>query len=153
MAEIKSLDTLQVWQKALAFAVKVQKEILPLLPQEEKWSLAIQLRRAVQSIVGNIAEGYGRFYFQEGVRFCYIARGSLEESFTYLALAEKLGYLPVNTFITIHNEVIELRRLINGYISFLKKSKLGLNEPGNYSRVQENSPLYDLEIPKTDSDE
>jgi four helix bundle protein len=78
MAEEKGLETLQVWQKAMALAVKVQQEILPLLPPEEKWAMAAQLRRSVQSIPGNIAEGYGRYYFQESVRFCYIARGSLE---------------------------------------------------------------------------
>ncbi len=78
-SEEKGLETLQVWQKSLAFSVGVCKNILPLIPAQEKWSLIDQLRRSVQSIPANIAEGYGRFYFQEGVRFCYVARGSLEE--------------------------------------------------------------------------
>jgi len=88
----KGLETLQVWQKSLAFAVEVCKTILPQLPVQEKWSLADQLRRSVQSIPANIAEGYGRFYFQESVRFCYIARGSLEETFSHLTFAHNLSY-------------------------------------------------------------
>ncbi len=153
ISEMKSLDTLQVWQKPMVFALQVQKEILPLLPPEEKWSMTMQIRRSVQSIPGNIAEGYGRFYFQEGVRFSYIARGSLEETYTHLALAEKLGYIPENTVNMMHDKVIELRRLINGYISFLKKSKHGVNEPGNYNRVQENSTIYYPDIPLPEAEE
>ena len=72
----KGLETLLIWQRSLEFAKLVCKEVLPQLPSQENWALANQLRRAVQSIPANIAEGYGRYYFQESVRFCYIARGS-----------------------------------------------------------------------------
>jgi len=78
--EIKGLESLQVWQRSLVFAVKICKEVIPLLPKDERWVMGLQLRRSAQSIPANIAEGYGRFYYQEGVRFCYIARGSLEEN-------------------------------------------------------------------------
>jgi len=66
----RGLETLQVWQRAMAFAVKVCRQVLPSLPSQEKWSLVNQLRRSVQSIPANIAEGYGRFYYQESIRFC-----------------------------------------------------------------------------------
>ncbi len=56
------------------------------------------LRRSVQSIPANIAEGYGRFYYQESIRFCYIARGSLEETFNHITLAQQLHYLNDETF-------------------------------------------------------
>lgn len=142
MAEEKGIETLQVWQKAMAFATNVQQEILPALPAEEKWALAAQLRRSTQSIPANIAEGYGRYYYQEGVRFCYLARGSLEESFTQISLAHKLGYISQNTFNIVNAEIHEIRRLLNGYINFLKKSKRGDNEPGSVHRIQEDTSLY-----------
>ena len=82
---ISGLEKLDVWCKARDFAVRVNKEILPLLPPEEKWSLNQQLRRSSQSVHANIAEGHGRFYFQDNVRFCYIARGSLEETLSVLS--------------------------------------------------------------------
>ncbi len=91
--EDKGLETLLVWQKAMAFTVKVCHQVLPLIPSQEKWSLVDQLRRSVQSIPANIAEGYGRFYYQEGIRFCYIARGSLEETFSHITLAQRMNYL------------------------------------------------------------
>jgi four helix bundle protein len=153
MSEEKGLDTLQVWQRAMTFAIKVQQQILPLFPVDEKWALVTQLRRSVQSIPGNIAEGYGRYYYQESVRFCYIARGSLEESYTYLSLGNKLGYISENIFHPLTMDITDLRRLLNGYINFLKKSKRGENEPGSTHQTHEDSELYitdsDPDVPVT----
>jgi four helix bundle protein len=141
----KGLETLQVWQRSLEFAKLVCKEILPQIPAQEKWALVDQLRRSVQSVPANIAEGYGRFYFQEGVRFCYIARGSLEETFSHLTLAHQLGYLPDTVFENLNNEIRELRRMLNGYIAFLKASKRGATEPGSVSAVREELAIYPIE--------
>jgi len=44
---IQGLETLEVWRKSKNFAVKVYKEILPLLPQEEKWNLNQRIRHSV----------------------------------------------------------------------------------------------------------
>ena len=147
----KGLETLLVWQKSLAFAVEVCKTILPKLPIQEKWSLVDQLRRSAQSIPANIAEGYGRFYFQEGVRFCYIARGSLEETFSHLTLAHKLDYLDDETYKRLNDQIIELRRMISGYIAFLKESKRGASEPGANHQVREDLPAYIINTELPDS--
>ena len=147
----KGLETLLVWQKSLAFAVEVCKTILPKLPLQEKWSLVDQLRRSAQSIPANIAEGYGRFYFQEGVRFCYIARGSLEETFSHLTLAHKLDYLDDETYKRLNDQIIELRRMISGYIAFLKESKRGASEPGANHQVREDLPAYIINTELPDS--
>ena len=140
--EDKGLETLQVWQRAMAFAVKVCHQVLPSLPSQEKWSLVDQLRRSVQSIPANIAEGYGRFYYQESIRFCYIARGSLEETFSHITLAQRLNYLNDETFQSLTSEIQEIRRMLNGYISFLKASKRGAAEPGASLAVHETQLPY-----------
>ncbi len=142
---IGGLEKLDVWCKARDFAVRINKEVLPLLPPEEKWSLNQQLRRSSQSIPANIAEGHGRFYFQENVRFCYIARGSLEETLSHIVYAQKVGYIPESVYKSFALDGENLNRLINGYIAFLKKSKQGANEPGaNYS-VRDDSLDYTIE--------
>ncbi|HLO13678.1 MAG TPA: four helix bundle protein [Anaerolineales bacterium] len=142
---ISGLEKLDVWCKARDFAVRVNKEILPLLPPEEKWSLNQQLRRSSQSVSANIAEGHGRFYFQDNVRFCYIARGSLEETLSHIVYAYKVGYVSETIYNSFAVDGENLNRLINGYISFLKKSKQGANEPGaNYS-VRESLAGYTIE--------
>ena len=102
---IQGLETLEAWKRAKDFAVKVCKEILPLLPAEERWSLSQQIRRAVQSVPANIAEGHGRFYFQETIRFCYIARGSLSETYTHLVVAYELGYIPQKIYADLRKQV------------------------------------------------
>ena len=139
---VKGLERLDVLRKAQDFAVSIYREVLPLLPDEEKWGLTMQLRRAVQSVPANIAEGYGRYYFQENVRFCHIARGSMEETISHLSLAHQLGFLPDDLFKRLTHESDELNRLINGYIAYLKRSKQGADEPGSNLTLAEESADY-----------
>ena len=137
MSNSKGLDNLEVWQRSIQFAKQIYKEILPCLPSEEKWALTNQLRRSSQSVSSNIAEGYGRFYYQEGVRFCYIARGSLEESYSLLTLAIELGYISKEIHQQFSSQIKEIERMLNGYIAFLKKSKRGEGEPGSGFSIHE----------------
>lgn len=139
---IQGLETLETWKQAKSFAVKVCKVVLPLLPVEEKWSLSQQIRRAAQSIPANIAEGHGRYYFQETIRFCYIARGSLSETYTHVTVAYELGYIPKTIYLDLRKQTEDLIRMINGYIAYLKRAKTGENEPGAGHSVHENSMSY-----------
>ena len=125
------------------FVKVVYSDVLPSLPEDEKWALSSQLRRSSQSIPSNIAEGYGRYYYQETIRFCYIARGSLEEAFTKMKLANDLGYLPDEKWEKMNDLVKEMHRMLNGYVAFLKRSKRGENEPGSRSTLRESMPIYD----------
>jgi four helix bundle protein len=140
---LEGLEKLDLWRKARDFAVRVYREILPLLPQEEKWGLNQQIRRSAQSISANIAEGYGRYYFQDNVRFCYIARGSLEETISHLSLAHRLEYLPNALFKDLIGESDDLVRLINGYIAYLKRKKSGDGEPGSDLALREPLGFYE----------
>ena len=117
------LETLEVWQKAIDYAVDICQQVLPLLPSEEKWALNSQLRRAVQSIPANIAEGYGRYSFQESIHFCYIARGSMVETKSHLILAHRLGYLDDELHKQCQLRLTELGKMLNGYINHLRRQK------------------------------
>ena len=150
---VKSLETLEAWEKARNFSVRIYREVLPLLPSEEKWNLNQQLRRSASSVPANIAEGYGRFYYQETIRFCYIARGSLEETLSHLVLCAEMNYIPRPLFDTLEQDGEKLTQLINGYIGYLKRSKQGLNEPGANQAVREEQSQYDLPLPEDSSTE
>ncbi len=117
------LQNLNVWVRAKEFAVFVYKEILPILPEEEKYGLNQQIRRAAVSISSNIAEGYGRFNFQDNIRFCYIARGSLSETISMIDLSGELGFIPAKTLKESLKLSDDLAKMLHGYISFLKKTK------------------------------
>ncbi|MBE0681727.1 MAG: four helix bundle protein [Anaerolineales bacterium] len=139
---IQGLETLEAWKKSRAFVLVVYREVLPSLPAEEKWHLNQQIRRTAQSVSANIAEGHGRFYYQDNVRFCYIARGSLTETYTHLVLAYNLQYIPDELFSRLKNQIEELIRIINGYIAYLKRSKRGEKEPGANYAIREIPTEY-----------
>jgi len=142
---VEGLKRLKVWNRAKDFALRIYRQVLPLLPAEEKWNLNQQLRRSSLSISANIAEGYGRFYYQDNVRFCYIARGSLEESLSHLTFALEMNYISADVYKEFENEGEEIDKMLNGYIGFLKKSKQGANEPGANLIVHEESTPYATE--------
>lgn len=152
---IKSLETLEAWKKAKEFALRVYREVLPLLTSEEKWNLKQQLRRSSNSVPANIAEGYGRFYYQDNIRFCYNARGSLEETLSHLVICNELKYIPKTLFDSLEQDGEKLTQLINGYIGYLKRSKQGQNAPGAHHSVQEDIAPYEIDLaesPKTNND-
>jgi len=139
---VQGLSRLEVWRRAKDFAIRIYKEVLPLLPVEEKWALAQQLRRSSASISANVAEGYGRFYYQDNVRFCYIARGSLEETLSHLAFGKEVGFINEALYTALEQEGEEIGKMLNGYIAYLKRTKQGENEPGANLSVREDQPPY-----------
>ncbi len=143
---VKGLERLKVWCRARDFALLIYKEALKYLPPEEKWALDRQLRRAAQSIPANIAEGYGHYYYQENIRFCYVARGSLDETLSHIVLAHQAGYIPEDLYFRLVKEGEDLDRLINGYIAYLKQSRQGAKEPGFSSQIHEVGLPYANEM-------
>ena len=127
---IQGLQRLEVWKRAKDFAVRIYQDVLPLLPPEEKWNLGSRLRRPCTSIPANILEGHGRFYYQENVLFFY-RRGSLEET---LSQSESFRLKPniylIRSLKKLSTEGDEIGRMLNGYITSLKRSKQGANNPG-----------------------
>jgi four helix bundle protein len=145
---IQGLQRLEVWRRAKDFALRIYRDVLPLLPSEEKWNLNSQLRRSSLSISANIAEGYGRYYYQDNVRFCYNARGSLEETLSHLVFSYEANYFSEILYKELAAEGDEIDRMLNGYIAYLKRSKQGANEPGSAHAIQEKSETSILEPPE-----
>ena len=145
---VQGLTRLDVWNRAKDFALKIYRNVLPLLPPEEKWNLNSQIRRSSLSISANIAEGYGRFYYQDNVRFCYTARGSLEETLSHLIFSLEAKYIPETLYKELSTEGDEIDRMLNGYIAYLKRSKHGTNEPGSAHAIHEISEPYTTEPPE-----
>jgi len=142
----QSFETLKTWQKAHQVMLDIHKRLIPLLPKEEKYGLADQLRRSSKSVPANIAECAGRFYYMDNVRFCYNARGSLDETLSHLIVARDLEYCSAPLYQDLRNQIEEVRRLLNGYITWLKDKKMGANEPGVSLTVREASHDYLIDI-------
>jgi four helix bundle protein len=90
-APAKSFMDLEIWQKAHTFVLEVYR-ITRSFPQEERFGLVTQFRRAAVSIAANIAEGFRKYGAADKARFLNIAEGSLEECRYYCILSQDLGY-------------------------------------------------------------
>jgi len=138
----QSFETLKVWQKSHQLMLDIHHKLIPLLPKEEKYGLADQVRRSSKSIGANIAEGAGRFYFMDNVRFCYMARGSLDETLNHLLVSKDLGFCENELYENLRLQIEEIRRLLNGYITWLKTKKIGASEPGATLAIYELPAEY-----------
>jgi four helix bundle protein len=92
-------------------------------PGGERYRLSDQMIRAARSSAANVAEGYGRFHFQENIQFCRQARGSLYELIDHLLVAEECGYTDHQVSQTIIDEIKTAIIVLNGYIRYLKSRK------------------------------
>ena len=116
------LEDLEVYK----LSVEIRKDFSDFsktLPVEEKYRLKDQIIRASRSVTANIAEGYGRFHFQENIQFCRQARGSLFELKDHLSVAMEELYINKDDF---ENKIKKIEFVIakmNGYIKYLKNQK------------------------------
>ena len=86
-----SYRDLRVWHTAMSLVVEVYR-VTAVFPQDERFGLTSQLRRAVISVPSNIAEGHARTTRGEYKNCLSVARGSVVEVEVQLHLAERLGY-------------------------------------------------------------
>jgi four helix bundle protein len=117
----KDFTTLEAWKKARLVRLFFYKEIIPSLPAEEKYNLNLQIRKAAISITANIAEGYGRFHYKEGIQFYRISRGSLFELKDHLISCFDMNYIKNEQLEKAANLIEDAKITINGYINFVKK--------------------------------
>jgi len=119
---MNSFEELEVWKKARELRVGVSN-LASEFPVGEKFMLVSQVKRSSRSIGNNIAEGFGRFHYQENIQFCRQARGSLFETLDHMIVAFVEGFISfeqLSDFREKHNHCL---KLLNGYISYLSRAK------------------------------
>jgi four helix bundle protein len=89
MSEISDFKNLKIWQKGMEIAEKCCLLTKP-FPQDELYGMVQKIRRSAASIPANIAEGYGRRYRGDYVRFLNIAQGSINELETHLIASRQV---------------------------------------------------------------
>lgn len=110
---------LVVWRAAMELVVLVYK-LAARLPNDERFALGNQMHRAAVSVPANIAEGNARVHRGEYVHHLSIARGSLSELDTLLAIAESLGYLAAEDLIAPTELIDRIRRMLYRLLSALR---------------------------------
>lgn len=120
---MKDFRELKCWQACRELRLFVQKQIVPVLPNAEKFRLVDQLVRAARSTTANIAEGYGRFHYLDNAKFCSNARGSAYEVLDHLLAAHDEGLITDEQFKQGEALVWDAVKLTNGYMNYLKKAQ------------------------------
>jgi four helix bundle protein len=115
---------LEVWNKSVTFVVEIYK-LTGKFPNDEKFGLTSQIRRASVSIPANIAENATRQTEKEFLQFLSIAQGSSSEVETELLIAYKIGYLSDLEYSKIKQEIEIIGRMIIGLSNHLKKRAMG----------------------------
>ena len=114
---------LNIWIKSLEL-VKVVYDIVKKYPDNEKFGLISQSKRAVVSIPSNIAEGIGRNYKKDTIQFLHIARGSLYELDTLIDIALLVNFIREQDKINVTEAMEECLKLLNGLIAYYENSSL-----------------------------
>jgi four helix bundle protein len=116
----KDFTTLACWKDAREVKLFFNTEIIPRLPREAKYNIENQIRNAFISVTANIAEGYGRFHYKEGIQFYRVARGSLYELKDHLISCRDLDYVSEDIY-QKGIELIEKAKIsLNGYIKYVQ---------------------------------
>lgn len=120
--DTRTFESLDVWQAARKLRQDISALVRP-FPSTEKLRLSDQMLRASRSVTANIAEGYGRYHYQEDMQFCRQARGSLFELLDHFSVCHDEGYVTQKQFDDARIHVIHVIKLLNGYIGYLRNKK------------------------------
>jgi four helix bundle protein len=115
LGEVRDFKDLLVWKLARELRILVYS-LLKSLPVEERYALSSQLRRAAQSIGANIAEGFGRYSYQENIQFSRQARGSAYEVRDHLVTALDAGFITSQQCSDADELAQRVIQSLNGYI-------------------------------------
>ncbi|MFO7600750.1 MAG: four helix bundle protein [Candidatus Desulfacyla sp.] len=119
---LKTFEELDCW-KACTEVRRFIHQLVKKYAREEKYSLVDDMKRAARSTTHNLAEGYGRFHFQENVQFCRVSRGSLYELIDQLITSLDEGHITKEDYEKGRALILKALPLLNGYINYLSRQK------------------------------
>ncbi len=123
---MRDFRELKVWQKAHEMTLELYRHTNS-FPSEERFGLRSQIRRSAISIGTNIAEGAGKMTHPEFARLLQIALGSASGLEYELLLARDLGYLNEDHYTELSAQVIDVKRMLTGFIQYLYSNRTGTN--------------------------
>lgn len=117
---INNFRDLDAWKIAMGLALRMY-EVIERLPQNERFEMASQMRRAALSVPSNIAEGHAcklRRRYRYHVR---IALGSIAELVTCIELGFRVGYWDEATRSRMDGELVRMSQLLHGVLRSLRR--------------------------------
>lgn len=120
--EQKHFRDLDIWKNGLSLLVEIYK-ISSQFPKTEMFGLCDQMKRALNSVIANIAESQGRFTFPEKIRVLYQVRGEIFEVRSHLSMVYELEYINKVTFDKLDDGYEVSAKQTSSFISYLEKRK------------------------------
>ena len=117
---MKDVTELQAWKTG----IELVKEIYLLtksFPREELYGLTSQIKKSSESILANIAEGFGRYTYADKANKYVIARGECSETFAHLSVAVALQFLPSNKASQAFDLLLLEKKLLSGLVAACKE--------------------------------
>jgi len=121
MSEVKTHKDLIVWQKSLTFVTGIYK-FTKSLPDDEKFGIISQLRRAAVSVPINISEGAARLSRKEFIQFLYVSLGSISEIDTLLLIVGNLKYSDDDELSKLQQQDDEIKKMLTSLIKSLNNN-------------------------------
>ena len=115
------IDDMEIYQ----LGMKIADNVWNFVDKWDNWlkaTIGKQLVRAADSIAATFSEGYGRYTYKDRRNFCYISRGSMFETRTWLTKAKRRNIITEIVFNSFMEELKLLHLKLNSYISSLNKN-------------------------------
>ena len=116
---MRDFKKLLIWQKGMDIVDKVY-DIVPFLPQEEKYGMKSQMTRSATSIPGNIAEGSAKSSQKDYVRYLEISLGSAFELETHLLVVQRRKWADDKLITELLSMVTEEQKMLQSFIKKLE---------------------------------
>jgi four helix bundle protein len=123
MSTFTKFQEIEAWQKARELTRRIY-DVTAEGRFARDFALRDQIRRAVVSIMSNIAEGYGRGGTKEFIQFLSVAKGSVSEVESQLCVARDQEYLGQEEFDQLSSLADETGRMIAGLMKYLRQAKI-----------------------------
>jgi len=108
-----NFEKLEVWNEAIAFADSVYT-ITRAFPNDERFGLTNQMRRAAVSISSNIAEGSSRSSRADFARFIEIATGSVFEVVSQATVSKRQGFISASDYAALYSAAEKQSKMLSG---------------------------------------
>ncbi len=112
---------LNVWKSAIELVTEIYV-LTRSFPDEEKYSLTSQMKRAAISVASNIAEGAARKSKKEFTQYLHVAQGSISELDTHLEIVKRLDYVDKQRVSSLDVLMEKIDKMLSGLIRHQRQS-------------------------------
>jgi four helix bundle protein len=117
-----TLEKLEVYNIAENFSDDIWNIVIA-WKNFEKDTIGKQLVRSADSISANIAEGYGRYFYKESKQFYFYARGSIQETKSWLSKCKRRNIIQIEKCESLIALAEKILAMLNAFIKFVANSQ------------------------------